>query len=133
MANFRSLLRGGDGGLPIKPGNAGKSAIVQRLRGDGVDVMPPSGKLDDKDINTIVKWINEGSAFDGGDLALSTKLVAATVKAKSQTHEELAADCEMLAGKTWKLVMDGVESNTLPGKNFVVTGSTTESLSLIHI
>ena len=127
MANFRSLLNGGNSGPPIKPRSAAKSAIVKRLRGDGVDVMPPTGKLDDKEINTIVKWINEGSAFDGGDLALSTKLVAATVKAKSQTHEELAADREMLASKTWKLVMDGVESNALPGKNFVVTGSTTES------
>jgi len=127
MANFRGLLAGGDGGPPIKPGSAAKSAIVKRLRGDGVDVMPPAGKLDTQDINTIVKWINEGAAFDGGDLALSTRLVAATSKAVSQTHEELAADREMLAGKTWKLVMDGVESNALPGKNFVITGSTTES------
>jgi len=127
MADFRGILAGGDGGAPIKPGSAAKSAIVKRLRGEGVDVMPPTEKLDDKDINTIVKWINEGAAFDGGDVALSTRLVAATSKAKSQTHEELVADREMLAGKTWKLVMDGVESNSLPGKNFVITGSTTES------
>ena len=127
MANFRSLLAGGDGGPPLNPGNSKASAIVNRLRGDGVDVMPPTGKLDDKEIDTIVKWIEEGSAFDGGDLQLSTKFVAAKVKADSQTHEELAADRETLAGRTWKLVMDGVESKTLPGKNFVVTGSTSES------
>ena len=127
MANFRSLLAGGDSGPPLKPGNSKASAIVKRLRGDGVDLMPPTGKLDDKDINTIVKWIQEGSAFDGGDLMLSTKLVAAMTKANSQTHEELAADREALAGRTWKLVMDGVESSAVPGKNFVVTGSTSES------
>ena len=127
MANFRSLLAGGDSGPPIKAGNSKASAIVKRLRGDGVDQMPPNGKLDEKDINTIVKWIQEGSAFDGRDLTLSTKLVAATSKADSQTHQELAADRELRADKTWKLVMDGVESNALPGKNFVVTGSTSES------
>ena len=127
MANFSSLLAGGDGGPPIKPGNSNASAIVKRLRGVDVDVMPPTGKLDDKDIDTIAKWIQEGAAFDGGDVQLLTKLVAAKVKADSQTHEELAADREMLAGKTWKLVMDGVESTALPGKNFVVTGSTSES------
>ena len=127
MANFRSLLAGGDGGPPLKPGNSNASAIVKRLRGDGVDVMPPTGKLDDKDIDMIAKWIQEGSAFDGRDTQLSTQLVAATVKADSQTHQELAADREVLAGKTWKLVMDGVESIALPGDNFVVTGSTTES------
>ena len=127
MANFRGLLAGGDGGPPFKPGNSKASAIVKRLRGDGVDVMPPTGKLDEKEIETIVKWIEEGSAFDGGDLQLSTKFVAAKVKADSQTHEELAADREALAVRTWKLVMDGVESTALPGNNFVVTGSTSES------
>lgn len=127
MTDFRGILQGGDGGEVFKAGSSSQSQIVKRLRGDGVDVMPPSGKLDDKDIETIVKWIDEGAAFDGSDLRLSTKLVAATVKANSQTHEELAADREVLAGQTWKLVMDGVESKAIAGNNFVVTGSTSES------
>ncbi len=127
MANFRDLLRGGDGGTPFESGKSAESAIVKRLRGDGVDVMPPRGKLDDKDINVIAKWIDEGGAFDGPNSQMETQLVAATVKAGSQTHAELAADREVLANETWKLVMSDVESTALMGKNFVVTGSTTES------
>lgn len=127
MADFRGFLRGGDGGTPLAPGKSAESGIVKRLRGDGVDVMPPGGKLDDKDIETIAKWIDEGGAFDGPDPRMTTRLVAATVKADSQTHDELKADRETLASETWKLVMSDVKSEVINGKNFVVTGSTNES------
>ncbi len=127
MANFRNLLRGGDGGNPIQPGDSGSSPIVMRLRGEGVDVMPPTGKLDDALIKTIVKWIDEGAAFDGGNPRMETRAVAAKVKADSQTHDELMADRKSLAAQTWKLVMNDVPSNSIPSKNFLVTGSTNES------
>lgn len=127
MENFRSILAGGDGGAPIEPGSAANSQIIKRLHGDGVDVMPPTGKLDDNLIDTIAKWIDEGAAFDGSDVRLKTKIVAAKSKADSQTHDELTSDRSNEAAKTWKLVMDGVESKTVPSKNFLVTGSTNES------
>ncbi len=127
MANFRTILRGGDGGSPIESGNSANSQIVKRLRGDGVDVMPPTGKLDDKLIEVIAKWIDEGAAYDGGDIQMETSLVAAIRKADSQTHEELIADRELLAASSWKLVMNGVESQSVPSPNFLVTGSTSES------
>ena len=57
----------------------------------------------------------------------STGQVAARSKADSQTHEELAADRISLAASTWKLVMDGVESETIPSNSFLTTGSTSES------
>ena len=127
MANFRDLLRGGDGGTPIASGDSKQSPIVMRLRGDGVDVMPPSGKLDDKLIEIVAKWIDEGAAFDGGVIRLPIATVAAKVKADSQSHDDLIADRAKNANQTWKLVMDGVDSETIPSKNFLVTGSTDES------
>lgn len=127
MANFRVLLRGGDGGTPIVSENPDDSPIVKRLRGEGVGVMPPTGKLDEKQIDLIAKWIKEGAAFDGGDPREEISVVAAKVKAKSQTHEELAADRVSLAADTWNLVMDGIESNAIHADNFLITGSTNES------
>lgn len=127
MVDFRRLLRGGDGGAPFEPGNPSASQIIKRLRGDGVDVMPPSGKLDDALIEVIVKWIQEGAAYDGGDVQLGTEVVAAVLKADSQTHEALVEDRAVKAAETWKLVMDGVESTTLASEHFLVTGSTNES------
>ena len=127
MADFRGLLAGGDGGNPVQPGNSGNSPIIKRLRGDGVEVMPPSGKLDDKVIDVVAKWIDEGAAFDGRDQRLLMRTVAALVKADSQSHEELTEERITLAAQTWKLVMDTVKSKTVPSKNFLVTGSTNES------
>ncbi|MEM9940519.1 MAG: c-type cytochrome domain-containing protein [Planctomycetota bacterium] len=127
MADFRALLRGGDGGNPIVPGKSDESPLIARLRGDGVQVMPPQGKLDDKIIDKIARWIDEGASFDGGDDRLAMFTVAAKVKADSQSHEELSADRLALASRTWKLVMDDVKSLEVPSDNFVVTGSTTES------
>ncbi len=126
MASFRTFLRGGDGGTPISPGKSADSAIIKRLRGEG-DLMPPDGKLDDEVIAKIAKWIDEGAKFDGGDARLEMATIAAKVKADSQTHDDLKADRTELADQTWKLVMDSVNSKTLPSDNFLVTGSTTES------
>ena len=127
MADFRSFLRGGDGGNSIVPGKSGESQLVMRLRGDGVEIMPPSGKLNDDVIARIAKWIDEGATFDGGDTRLPMQTVANKVKAASQTHQELTEARQALAARTWKLVMDGVEGTEIPSENFVVTGSTTES------
>ena len=65
MANFNGLLQGGDTGAAIKPGDAKNSHLVQRLRGDGVDVMPPNKKISDEQIAKVVTWIKEGASFDG--------------------------------------------------------------------
>lgn len=127
MADFRSFLRGGDGGAPVMPGKSAESEIIKRLRGEEAELMPPDGKLDDKIIEKIAKWIDEGATFDGGDERLAMATVAAKVKAMSQTHEELAADRKELAGRTWELVMDDVKGMAIPSDNFVVTGSTSES------
>ncbi len=127
MASFQNFLRGGDGGTPIKPGKSGQSEIIKRLRGEEAELMPPTGKLDDKIIDQIAKWIDEGAKFDGGDARLSLNVVAAKVKADSQSHDELKADRMELAKRTWALVMDKVESNEIASSNFMVTGSTNES------
>ncbi|MFK7767731.1 MAG: c-type cytochrome domain-containing protein [Mariniblastus sp.] len=126
MASFRTFLRGGDGGTPIVPGKSKDSPIIKRLRGEG-DLMPPDGKLDDSVIEKIATWIDEGAKFDGGNAQLDMVTIAAKVKADSQSHDELKADRNKLARKTWKLVMDSVESKTLRGDSFLVTGSTNES------
>lgn len=127
MANFRSLLAGGDGGNPIDPGKSSQSELIKRLRGDDAEVMPPTGKLDDKIIDVIATWIDEGAAFDGRDPRLEIQTIIATARAGAMSHEELAADRIAKAAKTWTLVMDNVASISIPSENFLVTGSTNES------
>jgi hypothetical protein len=123
MTSFRSLLAGGDGGPPFVPGEAAESLLFQRIEaGD----MPPTEKLDAELIEVIGKWINEGASF-ADNARLEIQIVAAKAKSDSQSHEQLVAERLKGTEETWNLVMNQVESTSLPSENFVVIGSTTES------
>ncbi len=124
MGTFRTLLTGGDAGSPLAPGKSKDSFLFKRIESGE---MPPNGKLDAKLIGLIGKWIDEGAKFDGGNVRLPTRTVAAKVKADSQSHDELVADRQALSEKTWTLVMDDVEAISIGSDNFTVVGSTTES------
>ena len=75
------------------------SHLVQRLRGDGVDVMPPNKKIDDDLIAKVVTWIDEGASFDGMAPDLSTIEIASIARVNSMTHEELIAERKLTAAE----------------------------------
>lgn len=127
MATFRRLIRGGDGGAPIAAGDANKSGLIARLRGDGVRVMPPRDKLDEKTIAMFETWINEGAKFDGDDARKPVKTIAAIAKANAQTHEQLFDDRIALAKKNWKLVMSEDVQSVVTTKNFRIVGNAGEN------
>lgn len=45
----------------VVPGNPEESELYRRLTGDGVPVMPPSGKLPDETIQLFYDWILQGA------------------------------------------------------------------------
>ncbi len=45
----------------VVPGNPEESELYQRLTGDGVPVMPPTGKLPDEIIQLFYNWIQQGA------------------------------------------------------------------------
>lgn len=45
----------------VIPGNPEESMLYRRLIGDGVPVMPPSGKLPDETIQLFYDWILQGA------------------------------------------------------------------------
>lgn len=123
MADFVALLRGGDSGAVIKPGEANDSHLVQRLRGDGVDVMPPNKKLSDELIAKVVTWINEGASFDGMSAKDSTIQVASIARVNAMTHEELIEDRKQTSAKIWKLAMTDVTAEVVASDSFLVQGN----------
>lgn len=123
MVNFNGLLKGGDSGEVIKPGDANNSHIVQRLRGDGVDVMPPNKKLSDELIAKVVTWINEGASFDGMVAGDPTVQVASIARVNAMTHEELTADRKITSAKIWKLAMTDVDAEVMTSDNFLIQGN----------
>ncbi len=56
------LLKGGEGGPAIVPGKADASGLVQAVRYESVE-MPPSGKLKDDQIATLVRWVEMGAPW----------------------------------------------------------------------
>ena len=123
MVTFNGLLKGGDSGGTIKPGNPKGSPLVQRLRGDGVDVMPPNQKISDDQIAKVVTWIKEGASFDGMVVNRPITAVASIARVNAMTHEELVAERKVTSGEIWKLAMTGVEAEVVGSANFLTEGN----------
>ena len=62
------LLRGGDSGPAIIPGEAEQSLLVKAIRYQAVE-MPPPGKLEAVQIQTLVTWVQRGAPWpqEGGN------------------------------------------------------------------
>jgi hypothetical protein len=58
------LLRGGESGAAISPGDPEESNLVAAIRHDGWE-MPPDGKLADAQIAALTEWIRRGASWPG--------------------------------------------------------------------
>jgi Protein of unknown function (DUF1553)/Protein of unknown function (DUF1549)/Planctomycete cytochrome C len=55
-------ILGGDSGPAIVPGDADGSPLIEAVRYESYE-MPPKGKLPDKDIETLVRWVKMGAPW----------------------------------------------------------------------
>lgn len=71
-----ALLKGGDNGSLLSPGNPDESLLIQAIRYGGDIEMPPKGKLPQPEIDELIHWVQRGapmpSAVDQPDLAAKT-------------------------------------------------------------
>ncbi|MFM8494566.1 MAG: DUF1553 domain-containing protein [Planctomycetia bacterium] len=58
------MLRGGESGAAVVPGEPGESNLVMAIRHDGWE-MPPDGKLADAEIEAIAEWVRRGVPWPG--------------------------------------------------------------------
>jgi len=76
-----ALLKGGDSGPAIEPGNPSESLLVQALSHELEDIkMPPKGKLDAPKIDAIAQWVSRGAAWPTGVILSAAEMDAATGK-----------------------------------------------------
>jgi hypothetical protein len=69
-----ALLKGGDTGPALVPGDADKSLIVQAVRYQKDHLqMPPSGKLPAHEIAALEEWVRRGAVFPGAAKVVETK------------------------------------------------------------
>jgi hypothetical protein len=59
-----ALLRGGDGGPAVVPGDPSRSKLIGAVRYKDVDLqMPPKGRLPDAVIADLVTWVRDGATW----------------------------------------------------------------------
>jgi len=63
VTSRESLLRGGDHGPAIVPGNPDRSLMIRAVRYTGNFHMPPKGKLDDQEIADLAEWVRRGAPW----------------------------------------------------------------------
>ncbi len=62
MDSRASLLTGGDSGEAIVPGDVDGSLLIEAVRYESYE-MPPKGKLPQKDIQTLERWVKMGAPW----------------------------------------------------------------------
>ncbi len=68
FANLRldsidGILRGGDSGPAVVPGDVGASLLLRAVRGEAKALMPPTGRLSDAQIEDLAVWIGAGAPW----------------------------------------------------------------------
>ena len=58
LTNLDGLLKGSKNGAVIEYGNSSSSSIYQMIQKDAQKHMPPKKQLKDKEIDSIMKWID---------------------------------------------------------------------------
>lgn len=67
LGSRSQMLRGGDSGAAVVPGEPDESLLIRAVRYEGVYDMPPDGKLPDATIADLERWIRGGAAAPAGD------------------------------------------------------------------
>jgi len=62
----RGLLRGGDGGRVVVPGDPKRSSLMEAVRREGELKMPPEKPLSRLEIADLLQWIQRGAAWPEG-------------------------------------------------------------------
>jgi len=81
LNSHTGAITGGDSGPAILPGDPQKSLLIRAVGYQSELKMPPDGKLAEKEIANLVRWIQDGAVWPGderGDPLVSSDAVSAT-------------------------------------------------------
>ncbi len=63
MDSLQALLKGGNSGPAIVPGDPEKSLLIEAVRQTGELKMPKGGKLKPEDVEVLVEWVKMGAPW----------------------------------------------------------------------
>ena len=64
MDSRDALLKGGNSGSALVPGDADASLLVQAVRQSHDLKMPPDGKLPEQEVDALARWVGDGAVWD---------------------------------------------------------------------
>ncbi len=80
------LLRGGDGGAVVVPGDVEASRLVQAVRRQADLQMPPDRPLDEVQVTALVEWVRAGAPWPEAPTAGGSSLAAAARAHARRSH-----------------------------------------------
>jgi mono/diheme cytochrome c family protein len=106
LNTFSEVLKGGDSGPIVLPGNPNESLLVQKLLGMSGQRMPAGGRppLSEPQIEAIKTWIREGATFDGDSRDSRLDAVIAKYWTAKANHQELMERRMERAREKWQVV-----------------------------
>jgi len=63
LTTRESMLKGGDSGVVVRPGNPDESVLIRAVEYLGEQKMPPKQKLADADIAKLRRWVMQGASW----------------------------------------------------------------------
>ncbi len=134
LATFEGLMRGGDSGRVIIPGNLDGSRLWQLVGVDGVTPRMPQGqaRITRKFHADLRKWIEEGAKFDGNDAKaplrslVPTEAEMAAEKLASLTPEQFREHRMEQTEAQFKRVAPRARSRYVATDEFLVFGDASE-------
>ena len=95
------LLKGGESGPSIVPGDPDKSLLVKAIRYQDDLQMPPKGKLADPVVADIVQWVKDGAVWPGDTSSGPAKKEEFNISARKAAHWSWRplADVQVPAGQ----------------------------------
>ena len=71
LDSLAAMMIGGESGVAVVPGKPDESLLVDAIRYESFE-MPPTGKLEDKQIEILTKWVSIGAPWPGSDVKAET-------------------------------------------------------------
>ncbi len=74
------ILAGGESGPALEPHKPAESLLIEAVRYESYE-MPPDGQMSDEEIDLLVKWVEMGAPWPGGDRNLPARSEASKISA----------------------------------------------------
>ncbi len=89
LDSHAAVLKGGESGPAIVPGDPEKSLLIEAVRQTGDLKMPPKGeKLPDSEIANLVEWVRRGGVWDGAEPTKPVVALLTSAQAKGTPGDD---------------------------------------------